>query len=359
MTQSSNKEMTHASALSPQSMAHQPLAPPSTAASHAGPAPTPLSHLDALPTIGSPIAAATSALPPLSGQQVGPAGVAQAPLTGRASRQLPLDDQLAGGAAAARLVHNFHGPQSPVILLSPPVPRSFTPVPACVAGGDVFAPSAFELLPPPARRTSRLGCARSFSASDVRSAAEAEVEEGREWQRRGGGASFDVGRLEAALLGREMEQSFKASGRRIMAEGVTTIASVRGGSLVRSTFSARPAPGEAAAAQVASRKLSVPDPPPPSAPPLARPASCHQLSSIAAGAGVASGAAPFVGVAVAKVQRRDSFDPTPKGARLVVAPPPPCLAWLGLHCRPPYCTWWIFQSSPVTFPYGSRVRTVD
>ncbi|KAH7975395.1 hypothetical protein HPB52_001348 [Rhipicephalus sanguineus] len=167
-----------------------------------------------------------------------------------------------------RLVQLVRGsPQSPAILVSPP--RSFTPVPACVANGDVFAPSAFELLPPPARRNSRqlVASARSLSANDL-SASCAALEPRREV-----GTSLDAERLEATLLGREMEQSFRASGRRIMAQGVTTIASVRGGSLVRSTFSA----------EAASRKLSVPDPPPASAVPLARPASCHQLSTILAG----------------------------------------------------------------------------
>ncbi|KAL3170998.1 hypothetical protein MRX96_013893 [Rhipicephalus microplus] len=158
-------------------------------------------------------------------------------------------------------------PQSPAILVSPP--RSFTPVPACVASGDVFAPSAFELLPPPARRNSRqlVASARSLSANDLSTGCGA-LEPHREV-----GTSLDADRLEATLLGREMEQSFRASGRRIMAQGVTTIASVRGGSLVRSTFSA----------EAASRKLSVPDPPPVSAVPQTRPASCHQLSTILAG----------------------------------------------------------------------------
>ncbi|XP_075526105.1 wnk kinase isoform X5 [Dermacentor variabilis] len=170
-----------------------------------------------------------------------------------------------------RLVQLVRGsPQSPTILVSPP--RSFTPIPACVANGDVFAPSAFELLPPPARRNSRqlVASARSLSAGDLSiiSVVSAALE-----PRGKVGASLDTERLEAALLGREMEQSFRASGRRIMAQGVTTIASVRGGSLVRSTFSA----------EAASRKLSVPDPPPASAVPLARPASCHQLSSVLAG----------------------------------------------------------------------------
>ncbi|CAN8005806.1 unnamed protein product [Ixodes pacificus] len=248
----------------------QPIVPlPQTAPSHAGPAPVPSLHPEALP----PIAGAAVAPPPTATQQVGTAP--SAPPPGRKPRPLPLEDSPPAWLVQPR------GPQSPAILLSPPVPRSFTPVPACVAGGDVFAPSAFELLPPPARRTSRMcSTMRSLSANDLRSVG-TEPEEGR--RGRGGGASFDVGRLEAALLGREMEQLFRASGQRIMAEGVTTIASVRGGSLVRSTFSARPN-GEAAAMAAASRKLSVPDPPPPSAPPLARPASCHQLSSVAAAA---------------------------------------------------------------------------
>ncbi|KAH6922876.1 hypothetical protein HPB50_020003 [Hyalomma asiaticum] len=167
-----------------------------------------------------------------------------------------------------RLVQVARGnPQSPAILVSPP--RSFTPVPSCIASGDVFAPSAFELLPPPARRNSRqlVASARSLSASDLSTTSTALE------PRREAGTSLDAEQLEAALLGREMEQSFRASGRRIMAQGVTTIASVRGGSLVRSTFSA----------EVANRKLSVPDPPPSSAAaPLARPASCHQLSSVLA-----------------------------------------------------------------------------
>ncbi|KAM7294776.1 hypothetical protein ISCGN_024281 [Ixodes scapularis] len=248
----------------------QPIVPlPQTAPSHAGPAPIPSLHPEALP----PVAGAAVAPPPTATQQVGTAP--SAPPPGRKPRPLPLEDPPPAWLVQPR------GPQSPAILLSPPVPRSFTPVPACVAGGDVFAPSAFELLPPPARRTSRMcSTMRSLSANDLRSVG-TEPEEGR--RGRGGGASFDVGRLEAALLGREMEQLFRASGQRIMAEGVTTIASVRGGSLVRSTFSARPN-GEAAAMAAASRKLSVPDPPPPSAPPLARPASCHQLSSVAAAA---------------------------------------------------------------------------
>ncbi|CAN8001673.1 unnamed protein product, partial [Ixodes hexagonus] len=205
----------------------QPIVPlPQTAHSHTGPAPIP--PPDAPPP--SSASAGTAAPPPTSSQQVGPAPLA--PLAGRKPRPLPLED-----LPPARLVQP-RGPQSPAILLSPPVPRSFTPVPA-----------AFELLPPPpARRTSRICSAtRSLSANDLRGVG-AGPEEGR--GRKGGGASFDVGRLEAALLGREMEQLFRASGQRIMAEGVTTIASVRGGSLVRSTFSARPN-GEAA-----SRKLS-------------------------------------------------------------------------------------------------------
>ncbi|KAL1420351.1 hypothetical protein MTO96_024189 [Rhipicephalus appendiculatus] len=103
--------------------------------------------------------------------------------------------------------------------------------------------------------------ARSLSANDLSTGC-AALEPRREV-----GTSLDAERLEATLLGREMEQSFRASGRRIMAQGVTTIASVRGGSLVRSTFSA----------EAASRKLSVPDPPPASAVALTRPASCHQL----------------------------------------------------------------------------------
>ncbi|XP_049513190.1 serine/threonine-protein kinase WNK1-like isoform X5 [Dermacentor silvarum] len=218
---------------------------------HTSPAPQTVSSAPGPPQpSGAAAAAATDAQPP---PQVG-GRVRPPPLN-----ELPRLVQLARGS-----------PQSPAILVSPP--RSFTPIPACVANGDVFAPSAFELLPPPARRNSRqlVASARSLSASDLSiiTVVSAALEPRREV-----GASLDAERLEAALLGREMEQSFRASGRRIMAQGVTTIASVRGGSLVRSTFSA----------EAASRKLSVPDPPPASAVPLARPASCHQLSTVLAG----------------------------------------------------------------------------